>query len=255
MSRTANRARPNQTGRNDKTARFIMMPMRVIESAAYASLDLTARALLQELVHLHSGTNNGSIYLSVEDARLRLGLADKRPVLRAFGLLEASGLVELTKAAHFDVKTGEGSRARCWRLAWLQWNECPNRNKRTPQWGWEQFQASGKPADRRLKALAKHRKAQASGKFSGVISTPLERINGNAAAAAGVKSPPASPESDAIPPIVVGVKSTPYIDVTRRWCVQSWWVSSSETQMAALAIAVLKTVQANSIGSINGAVS
>lgn len=165
--------KPNQTGRNDKPSRFVMLDHRLLESPAYAMLDVVARCLLVELIALFDGKNNGSIYLSTKDATARLGRSDERAIIAAFELLQAVGLIEQTKGAHFAIKTGDTSRARCWRLLWLVWPECPNRNKRPASLGYLQFQASGKAADRRLRALAKYRKAKTIGKFSAVESTVL----------------------------------------------------------------------------------
>lgn len=80
MVRPRNRPRrPNHTGRSDKTARFSMMPHRVLRSAAYASLDLVSRSLLGELLMIFNGGNNGSLHLSARDATARLGVvADRR---------------------------------------------------------------------------------------------------------------------------------------------------------------------------------
>lgn len=221
----SNRAkRPNQTGRSDKGSRFVALPYRVLDSAAFASLDLTGRAVLTELVMLFNGDNNGSLYLSADDARLRLGLADKRPVLRAFDQLAKCGLIELTKEAHFDVKVGEASRARCWRVAWLVWPESPSRSKRAPTYGWEQYEATGNRADRRLRALAKFRKAAGNGKFPGVKFTPLEAKLPKKLPGAGEYFTPAIAANDANQPTLVGGDFTPYIDSTM-YC---WWNREAE---------------------------
>lgn len=217
--------KPNQTGRSDKTARFVMLPMRVLESAAYASLDLAGRAVLTELVALYNGRNNGSLYLSVADATARLGLSDTRAASRAFDDLEAVGLIELSKDAHFNVKTGEASRARCWRIPWEAWPENPNRAKRSPQFGWEQYEASGKRADRRLRVLAKFRKALVNGKFPDVDFTVTEPNVTYPKPQAVVESTPVKAKSHAKQPIVVGVKTPPYIDTTSG----SWWQGEAES--------------------------
>lgn len=225
--------KPNQTGRDDKTARFVMLPHRVLESAAYASLSAWAKLLLTELVAIFDGDNNGSIYLSADDATNRLGLADKKPVLRAFSQLEEVGLIELTKPAHFDVKTGETSRARCWRLAWLVWPESPNRSRRTPMYDWEQYQASGKRADKRLKALAKYRRAKARGKFPGVEFTPLEANWRSKRTGTGENFTPEIGSNGANASPSVGVDFTPYLDITiGRAC--GWWGGEAETRATTL---------------------
>lgn len=222
--------RPNATGRNDKSGRFVALPHRVLESAAYASLDLVARGLLTELVMLFKGDNNGSLYLSASDATARLGLSDKRPALRAFDDLQERGLITLAKDAHFAVKASDASRARCWRLAWHAWPECPSKGKRGPTYDWEHYQPAGDtPASRRahnrLQALAKYRKDQIAGRLPGVKSTPMEPILADLAARPGVKSTPAIRENDAIPPFPIGVESSPYLDDTIGMAGRCWWSS------------------------------
>ena len=119
--------RPNATGRTDKTGQFVMLPHRVLKSAAYASLGLAARSLLQELVMIYTGTNNGSLWMSARDATARLGFSDFRPALRAFADLQDRGFVSMAKDAYFRIKASDTSRARCWRLSW---HACPNARPR-----------------------------------------------------------------------------------------------------------------------------
>lgn len=161
--------RPNATGRSDKASRFIRLPHRLYQSEALCSLNPNARALLTELAMLENGRNNGSLYLSVRDARDRLGFADTEAAMRAFGDLEDRGFIRLTKDAHFDVKAADNSRARCWRLTWLPWPDGP-KGKRAPTDEWEHYRApSGTPerkrANRRLEALARYRSAISANKM------------------------------------------------------------------------------------------
>lgn len=246
MSRTKQRPkRPNATGRTERAGRFTALPHRVLESAAYASLDLAARSLLQELVSLHDGNNNGSIYLSAEDARDRLGLSDKRPALRGFEQLLVCGLIELAKDAHFAIKTDDKSRARCWRIAWLQWSECPVRSRRAPVWEWEHYPVASKRADKRLRVLSKYRKGKVAGKFPGVNITPMVAETYAKRVSAGVKSAPVNPANDANQPNFVGVNFTPYIDDTMGCGVIGWWASQSEAMMAGqlLLVAMLSNIK------------
>lgn len=165
MARAKRRPKqPNATGRVDREARFARLPHAVLESEAYRSLDLTARALLTEIIMLDNGKNNGSLWLAVADAKDRLGLADARPVMRAFDDLVERGLTRMTKDAHFSVKTAEASRARCWRITWLAWDGKPPSNE------WQSYQAPAQTkarqaTDRGLKALARYRKGQSRQKF------------------------------------------------------------------------------------------
>jgi len=124
MSRKWNRKgknKANPTGRSEKPTirRFNMQPHDMLLSAAYRSLSPNARSLLTELMMLENGSNNGSLYLSVRDAADRMGVADPAAASNAFDELQGMGFIEMTKPAHFDVKTAETSRARCWRLTWI----------------------------------------------------------------------------------------------------------------------------------------
>lgn len=121
MSATHKRARNrlNAKGRN-KYERHIQLTYRLLESGAYRSLTLAARCLLTELSMLYNGDNNGSLYLSVRDAAARLGLGSLEAVQNAFDELQQAGFIRLVRDAHFSVKAGEHSRARTWRLNWMQ---------------------------------------------------------------------------------------------------------------------------------------
>lgn len=116
--RKRNGNKPNHTGRNP-TTRFARLDHRILNSPAYRSLSLAARALLVELTMLDNGENNGSLYLGVRDAAGRLGMADLTSVRSAFDELQELGFIEMTEDASFHVKAAEKSRARCWRLTWL----------------------------------------------------------------------------------------------------------------------------------------
>ncbi|MBY0393891.1 MAG: hypothetical protein K2Q27_11570 [Novosphingobium sp.] len=104
-------------GRN-RTTRFARLDHRMLNSNAYRALTPNARSLLVELIMLHNGENNGSLYLSVRDAAHRLGVADTAAATNAFAELINLGFIEMTKDSYFAVKANESSRARCWRLTW-----------------------------------------------------------------------------------------------------------------------------------------
>lgn len=109
---------PEKKGRGRSSGRFTMLRHRLLNSAAYRSLSPNARSLLIELAMIENGQNNGELYLSVRDAAARMGVADTKAASRAFEELKELGFIAVTKDAHFAVKTGEGSRARAWRLTW-----------------------------------------------------------------------------------------------------------------------------------------
>lgn len=112
--------KPMQNGRDPQPkSRFVRLDHAIIHSTAYRSLSCTARALLIELASLENNSNNGLFFLSESDAAARLGLCDLKAVRAAFVELTGTGLLELTRDAHFHVKGGEAPRARHWRLAWL----------------------------------------------------------------------------------------------------------------------------------------
>lgn len=228
----------NAKGRNVGSASFVMFDVAMLESAAYASLTLAGRALLQELRMLFKGNNNGSIYLSVRDAVARLGLSDDKAVTDAFDQLQEAGFIDLAKDAHFEVKASTASRARCWRLTWESWPECPTRTKRAPTNRWRDFVPVGgtkeaRRADRRLRALSKYRKAKAQNKLPVVKSRTLEADMGQDAVKPVVKSTPAKSEKDAFQPKLIVRDSTAHIDSTRGSRCSRWWESDAEAKIRA----------------------
>lgn len=235
MANRPNRRKVNHKGRNNKSSRFSMWYHHIGESAAYASLDGTARLLLLELQTLFNGSNNGSIYLSIRDATARLSLSDFRPAERAFEDLQDRGFIILAKDAKFQSGSSGQSKARCWRLTWESWPECPNRRKRIPTHDYRNYQPApgkaAKRADRRLRALAAYRKGMATGKFPVVESTTLE-------AQMDVRDNPSVGETTTeisgngqISLVVDVVDSTAHIDDTRGMAASPWWQSDAERQI------------------------
>lgn len=208
MSRSHRRRRILPNGRNaGSPERFMALPHRIINSEAYRSLDCVARALLVELSARENGKNNGSLWLSSKDATDLLGLSDERAVLRAFDDLQERGLIALTKDAHFAVKAGETSRARCWRLTWIWWE------KSGPSNDWQGYIApphtkARKRGDRGLRALARYRKGMAAGKIPVVDFTALPPVTLETAVKPAVESPAGFAGYDAKPPFSVTVNST-----------------------------------------------
>ncbi len=164
MGKRRNRNRVNATGRN-MTSRFVRLDYQLLTSNAYRSLSPNARSLLVELAMLYNGDNNGSLYLGVRDAAYRLGVADLTAASRAFDDLKALGFLQMTQDAHFSIKAGQSSRARCWRLTWH-----PGPGKRIASWDFLDREAEPKtPARKRmergLKVLKAYRQARSSGQF------------------------------------------------------------------------------------------
>lgn len=164
MGRGRKRNPINATGRNN-TDRFVRLSYRLLTSNAYRSLSPNARSLLVELAMLYNGNNNGSLYLGVRDAAHRMGVADLTATSRAFDDLKALGFVQMTQNAHFSIKAGEASRARCWRLTWQ-----PGPGRKLASFEFLDREAEPKtPARKRMergqKALKAYRKARSSDKF------------------------------------------------------------------------------------------
>lgn len=171
------RSRPNATGRND-TSRFVRLDYRLLGSNAYRSLSPNARSLLTEFVMLYNGENNGSLYMSVQDAAHRLGVADHHAASRAFDELQSRGFIVMTQAAHFSVKASETSRARTWRLTWLQ-----GPGRKLADWTFidrepEPQTPERKRMERGLRALKAYRKARDLNKLPEVVSTTIQSNTG-----------------------------------------------------------------------------
>lgn len=235
-------ARIDKKGRTSKAGRFAALPHRVLISSAYGSLDLVGRAVLTELVMMENGTNNGSIWLSVKDGTDRLGLADKRPVIRAFGDLLDRKLIQLTKDAHFEIKAAETSRARCWRISWLVWPDGP-KGRRAPCWDFERYvppQTNDRPstltrkrAERRIGAMQRWQKAKSENRLPSVNFTPLEEELPPNTPLAGEDSTPDIPGNKAILPFLIGEDSTPHTDVTMGRGCSAWWETEAEGNLKA----------------------
>lgn len=173
----ANRRRKNVNinGRN-RSGRFARLDHKMLNSNAYRSLTPNARSLLVELIMLHNGENNGSLYLSVRDAAHRLGAADTTVATNAFAELVDLGFIEMTKDSHFSVKANEASRARCWRLTW---EVGPGR--KAPDLRYLERQPDpGTPAHRRmergLKVLKAYRRDRDQEKFPVLDSMTFDGI-------------------------------------------------------------------------------
>lgn len=233
MARGRNRGKSkvNATGRNEGKDRFARLPHRILISEAYRSLDLTARALLTELVMIENGENNGSLWLSIKDGTDRLGLSDCRPVMRAFEDLQESGLISLTKEAHFSIKAATTSRARCWRLTWLAWG------RKIPSHDWTPFTAQPKTAarkraDRGLRAMARYRKALSSHKMPVVDFTMLGVPPPEEWPKPAVNITSVSAKSHGFPPSSVGGNFPAYTAATMGYGGSVWWGSDHLARMA-----------------------
>jgi len=86
-----------------------------MDCPAYRTLNPDARALLVELRALYRPATGNEVFLSVREARRRLGNVGQAKVQAAFAALEERGWIEEAKAGSFDQKTGTG-RARSFLL-------------------------------------------------------------------------------------------------------------------------------------------
>lgn len=189
--------KPNATGRNNSD-RFVRLSFRLLISKAYRSLSPNARALLVELEMLSNGSNNGYIYLSVDNAAARMGLADHHAAGQAFNDLQERGFIEMMEEAqHFHVKAAERSRARRWLLTWN-----PGPGRRAPLWTFLDWEPTAKTRDakrmdRGLRALKRYQQDRSRNKFSVVDSPTLMAELGKLTSLAVAKSTTVNRESDA----------------------------------------------------------
>lgn len=207
------RGKPNRKGRNDSPRdAFTRLPHVVQSSGAYAALNPNGRVLLLEILSMHNGENNGSLWLSVRDAAHRMGLASVDSARVAFDDLIAVGFLRMTKDAHFAVKASDTSRARCWRVTFLH----------APGIGvtdeWRKFEPTDKGQARRMeRGLAvrnAYYRAKAQEKLpvldSGTIKAAALAIQARAVPDSGT----AKPDNDAKQPKPVVPDSCTYIAMT-----------------------------------------
>ena len=137
----------NAKGRNKGDGQHVRLYRWELESPAYRSLSLGARALLVELKALYNGSNNGALFLSVRRAADRLG-ASKSFAADRFLELKAHGFIRPKDAGHFTVKCLLGNgRATTWILTehpigeamgtgskdFMQWRPDENQNAVRPR--------------------------------------------------------------------------------------------------------------------------
>jgi hypothetical protein len=107
-------------GRNlDGVERLVILRRSLLHSPQYSALSVTSRSLIFELQAMFNGTNNGTLFLSLRDAAARLGLSDLKAAQKAFDELVRFGFITQTIGATFHIKTDRVSKARGWRLNWM----------------------------------------------------------------------------------------------------------------------------------------
>ena len=199
MGKAKRPQKPNATGRNSET-RFARLDHAMLHSNAYRALTPNARSLLVELTSMENDKNNGSLFLSVQDAAHRMGVADLTAASAALDQLQELGFIEMTHDAHFAVKAAETSRARCWRLTWR-----PGPGRRGPSCEYQTREpAPGTPARKRmergLRALKAYKKAKAEGKLPVLDSNTTPTKSNTLQPAPVLDSSTAIAESDGFPP-------------------------------------------------------
>lgn len=111
--------RARATGRSSSVYVPVLPHVRLyaweLDCPAYRTLNPDARALLVELRALYRPATGNEVFLSVREARRRLGNVGQAKVQAAFSALEERGWIEEAKAGSFDQKTGTG-RARSFLL-------------------------------------------------------------------------------------------------------------------------------------------
>ena len=68
---------------------------------------------------MYNGTNNGELFLSVRDAAGRLGFSSYRSTMNAIDEVVSFGWISETIGSTFTTKADAISRARAWRLNWI----------------------------------------------------------------------------------------------------------------------------------------
>jgi hypothetical protein len=108
--------RVDATGRSIGDSQHVRLYRYELESTAYRSLSLGARALLVELKALFNGSNNGSLFMSVREAAKRLN-SSKTYAADRLQELHDKGFIRPKQNGAFSVKclVGEG-RATSWIL-------------------------------------------------------------------------------------------------------------------------------------------
>jgi hypothetical protein len=105
----------NYIGRRKHEPRHIRLYQHLMGSDAWRDLPGNAIKVLLAIMSLDWGENNGSIYMSAQEAALRTGLS-KNTAHKMLQLLDEVGFIKPTIKGHFSVKGGPATQ---WRLTWL----------------------------------------------------------------------------------------------------------------------------------------
>lgn len=228
MGKSRRAKRIDATGRNpDAFGRenAVMIIRRSLwQSPRISAVSPAARALFVELLSMYNGSNNGRLFLSVQDATDRLGFSDWHAAAAAFGELKAVDLIAMSLKSYFDIKTGIHSRARAWRLKWIG----PSGERLAP-YALLPFDdtaldaRSGKRLERRQSALKRYFKEHESGKFAVVDSTTLDARSAENAVAPVVETTTLKSENGSKEPKCRLVETTTYLSYHRGTGSCGWW--------------------------------
>ena len=103
---------------------FLLFRRSLLHSPQFSALSTPSRSLILEMHGMFNGANNGTVFLSVRDAAARLGFSDLKAAMRAFNECADLGWLTETIGASFKLKADTFSRARAWRLEWIQGGKC-----------------------------------------------------------------------------------------------------------------------------------
>lgn len=112
-----------------RAGRFASLPHDVLESAAWRTASLPARAVLVELIRRHSGYNNGEIGAAQRDLAAALATTNLRLIGKACAELIERGLIDVGREAQ-----RWNRQSREYRLTWLPTGEPPHRRPPTDEW-------------------------------------------------------------------------------------------------------------------------
>jgi len=102
-----------------KVERYVQLNRSLLHSPQFSALSVATRALILELHGMYNGTNNGKLFLSVRDAADRLGFSCYRATMNAIDEAVSLGWITETIGSTFTTKADAISRARAWRLNWI----------------------------------------------------------------------------------------------------------------------------------------
>ena len=125
----------DKKGRSKYDEQFLPIPYSMASSDAWRCLSGAAVKVYVELRSRYNGSNNGRLFLSLNDAARLLGIG-KQTAMRAFDDLEEKGFIVMTKRGNWYGRT-----ATEWRVTdrshdgnhptndWKQWHAPKPKNK------------------------------------------------------------------------------------------------------------------------------